>query len=370
MEELNTFWYFTSYENCVMIFGTLQRNPRGVLVLIDLLKPTASRGWMGLSFALLILFIAIFMLLNRWFNKGRPIYELKDGNVVLLKLQALSLSVFLKTLYDLRKKKKSVAKKEGVEEGEAAVVEEVKRSQHVLRKLEKRKEEQQLDSHIEEQLWWCLVHDVALSFRSYVSSILLKLRKAEGTSGEFIDALAKVDIVKQRMEAAYETLQDVAGLTQLSASVEDVFASGDLPQVAETLANMRHCLFVAVGEVAEFANVRKQLEVLEDRLEEMLQPRLSEALSLSTHTHSDWKKPRRNCSTSTIIYWRDFRFQFGSWLSNASKQLVLVDLKPVAHTIDLVISKSASVLVVVLSRQTVKVIVHYCCNESHDSLYP
>ncbi|KAF9591399.1 hypothetical protein IFM89_004084 [Coptis chinensis] len=82
------------------------------------------KGWMGLSFALLILFIAIFMLLNRWFNKGRPIYELKvmappamntmeqllklqnaisqleelvqDGNVVLLKLRALSLSVFPK----------------------------------------------------------------------------------------------------------------------------------------------------------------------------------------------------------------------------------------------------------------------------------
>lgn len=96
--------------------------------------------------------------------------------------------------------------------------------------------------------------------------------------------------------------QDAAGLTQLSASVEDVFASGDLPRAAETLANMRHCLS-AVGEVisyvqdvvlkarflwvlisidlqvAEFANVRKQLEVLEDRLEEMVHPRLSDALS-------------------------------------------------------------------------------------------
>ncbi|KAK9148200.1 hypothetical protein Scep_006957 [Stephania cephalantha] len=101
---------------------------------------------------------------------------------------------------------------------------------------------------------------------------------AEGSSAESIAALAKVDTVKQRMEAAYETLQDAAGLTQLSATVEDVFASGDLPKAAETLANMRHCLS-AVGEVAEFANIRKQLEVLEDRLEEMVQPRLSDALS-------------------------------------------------------------------------------------------
>ncbi|KAM1780589.1 hypothetical protein FF1_041724 [Malus domestica] len=114
-----------------------------------------------------------------------------------------------------------------------------------------------------------------------VSSILDKLKKAEGSSAESISALAKVDIVKQRMEAAYETLQDAAGLTQLSATVEDVFASGDLPRAAETLANMRHCLS-AVGEVAEFANVRKQLEVLEDRLDSMVQPRLTDAISSKT----------------------------------------------------------------------------------------
>jgi hypothetical protein len=90
----------------------------------------------------------------------------------------------------------------------------------------------------------------------------------------------------------------------LSQSVEDVFSSGNLPKAAETLATMRHCLS-AVGEVsyslqktmscihnlfvllirsfffqvAEFANVRKQLEVLEERLDEMVQPRLVDALS-------------------------------------------------------------------------------------------
>ncbi|GAU27576.1 hypothetical protein TSUD_271170 [Trifolium subterraneum] len=122
------------------------------------------------------------------------------------------------------------------------------------------------------------LRDDAVSLRSAVSAILQKLKKAEGSSAESIAALAKVDVVKQRMEAAYETLQDAAGLTQLSSTVEDVFASGDLPRAAETLANMRHCLS-AVGEVAEFANIRKQLEVLEDRLDTMVQPRLTDALS-------------------------------------------------------------------------------------------
>lgn len=106
----------------------------------------------------------------------------------------------------------------------------------------------------------------------------------------------------------------------MSSTVEDVFASGDLPRAAETLANMRHCLS-AVGEViinltafynvpfiqfqgmlkwlglfdsfcqvAEFANVRKQLEVLEDRLDTMVQPRLTDALNNRKVTISRKKK--------------------------------------------------------------------------------
>nr|CAD1831134.1 unnamed protein product [Ananas comosus var. bracteatus] len=136
------------------------------------------------------------------------------------------------------------------------------------------------------------LRDDAVALRSAVASILSSLREVrldlrhqmqilrlyKGTSAESIAALARIDTVKRRMEAAYATLQDAAGLTQLSASVEDVFASGDLPRAAETLATMRHCLS-AVGEVAEFANVRKQLEVLEDRLDEMVLPRLVDALS-------------------------------------------------------------------------------------------
>ncbi|XP_021769234.1 conserved oligomeric Golgi complex subunit 7-like [Chenopodium quinoa] len=122
------------------------------------------------------------------------------------------------------------------------------------------------------------IRDDAVSLRSSISTILTKIKQAEGSAADSIAALAKVDTVKHRMEAAYKTLQDAAGLTQLSSTVEDVFASGDLSRAAETLASMRHCLS-AVGEVAEFANVRKQLEVLEDRLDAMVQPRLTDALS-------------------------------------------------------------------------------------------
>ncbi|KAL1362471.1 hypothetical protein AAHE18_03G083700 [Arachis hypogaea] len=164
------------------------------------------------------------------------------------------------------------------------------------------------------------LRDDAVSLRSAVSAILQKLKKAEGSSAESIAALAKVDVVKQRMEAAYETLQDAAGLTQLSSTVEDVFASGDLPRAAETLANMRHCLS-AVGEVAEFANIRKQLEVLEDRLDTMVQPRLTDALS--NRKSANEKNEMERISSSGDFQSALPTISFSSWLPNFYDELLL-----------------------------------------------
>lgn len=80
------------------------------------------RGWLGYAMALMLLFLSAFMIITRLFRQGRPIEELKviapppmntmeqllavqnavthaeqlmqDGNVILLKLHALLLSVF------------------------------------------------------------------------------------------------------------------------------------------------------------------------------------------------------------------------------------------------------------------------------------
>jgi len=53
------------------------------------------------------------------------------------------------------------------------------------------------------------------------------------------------------MEGARDTLQEAAGLAELMASVEDVFATGNIRQMADTLASMRRGLKV-VGSVPEF----------------------------------------------------------------------------------------------------------------------
>ncbi|KAB2016698.1 hypothetical protein ES319_D08G112000v1 [Gossypium barbadense] len=52
------------------------------------------RGWLGYTLALTLVLIAIFMVVTRFCNQGRPLVELKDGNIVLLKFRALLLSIF------------------------------------------------------------------------------------------------------------------------------------------------------------------------------------------------------------------------------------------------------------------------------------
>lgn len=65
---------------------------------------------------------------------------------------------------------------------------------------------------------------------------------------ESISIMWTLDKIWNRFSSFWYYGQDAAGLTQLSSTVEDVFASGDLPRAAETLASMRNCLS-AVGEV-------------------------------------------------------------------------------------------------------------------------
>ncbi|XP_059589926.1 uncharacterized protein LOC100252490 isoform X4 [Vitis vinifera] len=52
------------------------------------------RGWLGYALALILIFIAVFMALTRCCGQGRPVEEVKDINIVLLKLRALLLVIF------------------------------------------------------------------------------------------------------------------------------------------------------------------------------------------------------------------------------------------------------------------------------------
>jgi len=82
--------------------------------------------------------------------------------------------------------------------------------------------------------------------------------------------LASLDFVKGRMEGACNTLREATELSNLFGTVEEVFATGNLPRVADVLSTMRRSL-AAVGDVPEFNDGWKQLESLENRLQAMVE---------------------------------------------------------------------------------------------------
>ncbi|XP_061957513.1 uncharacterized protein LOC133678981 isoform X2 [Populus nigra] len=93
-----------------------------ILISQEKLSLDDQRGWLGYTFGLMIIFLAIFMVLTRFCNQGRPVDEIKvtapppmntveqllavqdaisqaeqfiqDGNIVLLKFRGLLLSIF------------------------------------------------------------------------------------------------------------------------------------------------------------------------------------------------------------------------------------------------------------------------------------
>lgn len=105
-----------------LLFLAHWEDPLKSIVFCIVVTYIISRGWLGYASAFLLAFIAVFMLLTRYFSQGRPADELKviappemttmeqllavqnaisqaeeliqDGNIVLLKIRALLLSIF------------------------------------------------------------------------------------------------------------------------------------------------------------------------------------------------------------------------------------------------------------------------------------
>jgi hypothetical protein len=103
-------------------------------------------------------------------------------------------------------------------------------------------------------------------------------RDAQQAKGA-VSGLVQLDRAKRNMEAACSTLREATELNGLFIKVEQVFAEGDLPRVAEMLSSMRKSLNL-VGDVPEFRSGREKLKALEDRLQSQVEGSLGEALSV------------------------------------------------------------------------------------------
>lgn len=107
------------------------------------------------------------------------------------------------------------------------------------------------------------------------SDIAKDAQQAKGA----VSGLVQLDRAKRNMEAACSTLREATELSGLFIKVEQVFAEGDLPRVAEMLSSMRKSLNL-VGDVPEFRSGREKLKGLEDRLQSQVEGSLAEALAV------------------------------------------------------------------------------------------
>ncbi|GBF99960.1 hypothetical protein Rsub_12653, partial [Raphidocelis subcapitata] len=109
-----------------------------------------------------------------------------------------------------------------------------------------------------------------------------ELAAATGTAADAASTvtapLAALHAAKARMEAACATLREATELTGAFRQVEELFAAGDLPRVAELLRSMGRSLSL-VGAVPEFREGRARLAALEDRLQRRVEGALADALA-------------------------------------------------------------------------------------------
>lgn len=113
-----------------------------------------------------------------------------------------------------------------------------------------------------------------------VKIIASQVKRDAAEAAQAVEPISQLDKVKRNMESACSTLKEATELSGLFVLVEDVFATGDLPRVAEMLSSMRKSLSL-VGDVPEFRAGRQKLKALEDRLQAMIEGTLADALSKS-----------------------------------------------------------------------------------------
>lgn len=128
-----------------------------------------------------------------------------------------------------------------------------------------------------------LVEDRVEGLREEVRKILERLDETESSSRASVETLRALDAAKRRMDSARETLQEANGLADLMASVDGVFASGNIRAMSDALARMKRGLAV-VGDVPEFADGQDKVNAFEHKLEGIVRPALVTALESQNST--------------------------------------------------------------------------------------
>ncbi|KAL2932376.1 Conserved oligomeric Golgi complex subunit 7 [Bienertia sinuspersici] len=111
--------------------------------------------------------------------------------------------------------------------------------------------------------------------KKWINNAVKARHSQDGLENHLVDLEMKLQLMSEEISANLEE-QSSAAILRVPRATRDVIRIRD---DAVSLRSSISSILSKLKQVAEFANVRKQLEVLEDRLDAMVQPRLTDALS-------------------------------------------------------------------------------------------
>lgn len=129
-------------------------------------------------------------------------------------------------------------------------------------------------------------HDASL-LKEQMTLVKEDIRAVEETTAQSMKMLMELDTVKSRMQDASRALQEADNWTMLSSDVDKVFESGDVKAIAAKLEGMHRSLTV-LQDVPDYAQRRRLLEGLKNRLEALLSPKIVAAFN--NHSLDDTKE--------------------------------------------------------------------------------
>ncbi|XP_058958542.2 conserved oligomeric Golgi complex subunit 7-like [Pocillopora verrucosa] len=129
-------------------------------------------------------------------------------------------------------------------------------------------------------------HDASL-LKEQMNLVKEDIRVVEENTAQSMKMLMEIDTVKSRMQDASRALKEADNWTVLSSDVDKVFESGDVSAIAAKLEGMHKSLTV-LQDVPDYAQRRRRLEGLKNRLEALLSPKIVAAFN--NHSLDDTKE--------------------------------------------------------------------------------
>ncbi|OQV16600.1 putative Conserved oligomeric Golgi complex subunit 7 [Hypsibius exemplaris] len=115
-----------------------------------------------------------------------------------------------------------------------------------------------------------LIHDL--------SDLHTRLDSSRGAANSSLEKIRATEMVKQRMELTYRSLENQDNWEVLLADIKELIGSGDLEAILGRLAALQKC-FVQLGESVDHEARRIQLDDVKNNIESFLIPRLVAGLA-------------------------------------------------------------------------------------------